>query len=32
QRCGFVLEGKMRKAELLNGVFHDQNVYSYIAP
>ncbi|GAA4660797.1 hypothetical protein GCM10023262_05730 [Bartonella pachyuromydis] len=30
QRCGFELEGRLRKAELLNGVFHDQNIYSFI--
>lgn len=32
RRCGFILEGKMRKAELLNGNFHDQNIYSHIDP
>ena len=32
RRCGFVMEGKMRKAELLNGVFHDQNLYSHVVP
>lgn len=26
-RCGFSHEGVLRKAELLNGVFHDQNIY-----
>lgn len=31
QRCGFQLEGVLRRAELLNGVFHDQNIYAYIA-
>ncbi|WP_142415828.1 GNAT family N-acetyltransferase [Bartonella massiliensis] len=30
QRCGFTFEGKLRKAELLNGVFYDQNIYSLI--
>ncbi|WP_345116792.1 50S ribosomal protein L7/L12-serine acetyltransferase [Bartonella jaculi] len=31
KRCGFVLEGTLRKAEYLNGVFHDQNIYSWIS-
>nr|WP_256478026.1 GNAT family N-acetyltransferase [Bartonella sp. B1099] len=30
QCCGFELEGRLRKSELLNGVFHDQNIYSFI--
>lgn len=31
KRCGFELEGKLREAEYLNGHFHDQNIYSWIA-
>lgn len=30
QRNGFLLEGCMKEAEFLNGVFHDQNVYARI--
>lgn len=29
-RCGFTLEGVLRKAEILNGVAHDQNIYAKI--
>lgn len=29
-RCGFTLEGVLRKAEVLNGIAHDQNIYSKI--
>ncbi|EJF79375.1 Ribosomal-protein-serine acetyltransferase [Candidatus Bartonella washoeensis] len=31
KRCGFVLEGTLRQAEYLNGIFHDQNIYSWIS-
>ncbi|WP_336288278.1 GNAT family N-acetyltransferase [Bartonella sp. CB60] len=32
QHCGFIYEGTLRKAEYLNGIFHDQNIYSWISP
>ncbi|WP_406603946.1 50S ribosomal protein L7/L12-serine acetyltransferase [Bartonella gliris] len=32
KRCGFVYEGTFRQAEYLNGIFHDQNIYSWISP
>ncbi|WP_370931496.1 GNAT family N-acetyltransferase [Bartonella sp. DGB1] len=31
KRCGFTLEGRLRKAEYLNGIFYDQNIYSWLA-
>ncbi|KEG22825.1 GNAT family N-acetyltransferase [Bartonella bacilliformis] len=30
KRCGFVHKATFREAEYLNGVFHDQNIYSWI--
>ncbi len=30
QRNGFQLEGCLRQAEFLNGVFYDQNIYARI--
>ncbi|UNE54512.1 50S ribosomal protein L7/L12-serine acetyltransferase [Bartonella machadoae] len=32
KRCGFEFEGTFKQAEYLNGVFHDQNIYSWISP
>lgn len=29
-RCGFILEGVLQKAEILNGVSYDQNIYSKV--
>lgn len=29
-RCGFTLEGVLQKAEILNGVSYDQNIYSKV--
>ncbi|MCZ2328304.1 GNAT family N-acetyltransferase [Bartonella sp. F02] len=31
RRFGFMYEGTLRQAEYLNGVFHDQNIYSWIS-
>ncbi len=30
KRCNFQIEGTLRQAEYLNGIFYDQNIYSYI--
>ncbi|MDX7986054.1 GNAT family N-acetyltransferase [Xenorhabdus sp. 12] len=30
KRCGFQLEGKLHDAELINGIFHHQNIYAKI--
>ncbi|MEQ9910121.1 50S ribosomal protein L7/L12-serine acetyltransferase [Pectobacterium odoriferum] len=32
KRCGFQFEGVLRKAEIINGESHDQNIYSWIGP
>ncbi|TMQ79130.1 50S ribosomal protein L7/L12-serine acetyltransferase, partial [Escherichia coli] len=29
-RCGFILEGVLQKAEILNCVSYDQNIYSKV--
>lgn len=31
KRCGFSYEGRLKQAEYLNGIFHDQNIYSLVS-
>lgn len=31
KRCGFSYEGRLKQAEYLNGVYHDQNIYGLIS-